>query len=164
MFPMLPKLTDKDLEVCYSRKRKISVSSTGSSGASSPCSFSSSVSTSTDQSKKSHRATTSDDFLIKKRTAPSKFCPKPKAPTNRFQPAFIEEKKITKTPYVAKPLQHIPKPPPRNPESSTNMKEYKEFRMLEWQKAQAAKLDGPVDEPPMKKRAQRKRREFRQFN
>ncbi|CAL2036152.1 unnamed protein product [Caenorhabditis brenneri] len=156
----LPKLTDTDFVVDYCRKRKhsSSSSSTGSTGNSSPnscstsCSNTSSTSAHWKRSLSAADSTTLDVFLEKKRTLPAAFCPKQKNATRRFQPVRINESKAPKIPPVSRPLQHIPKPPPRNPESITNMQEYKEFRMLEWQKAQAAKFDGTMDEPPKKKR------------
>ncbi|CAL2036151.1 unnamed protein product [Caenorhabditis brenneri] len=164
MAHQLPKLTEEDFVVDYSRKRKHSStsSSNGSSAASSPGSSTTSCSDASSTSahwKRTLPAATSaslDVFLEKKRTLPAAFCPKQKVATRRFQPSRINESKAPKIPSVPRPLQHIPKPPPRNPDSETNMEEYKEFRMLEWQKAQAAKLDGTHDEPPKKKRVQRK--------
>ncbi|CAL2036156.1 unnamed protein product [Caenorhabditis brenneri] len=162
MSPILPKLTLEDLVVDYSRKRKLSnTSPTSCSSSSSGTSSSTSCSDSAAPNKK-NRPATPEDFLLKKRTMPVNFCPKQRTPTSQYHPKIAKESQAPRIPTVPRPLQHIPKPPPRNPSSNSNMQEYKEFRMLERQKAQAAKLNEGLDEPPMKKRAQRKRRELRQ--
>ncbi|EGT35708.1 hypothetical protein CAEBREN_24955 [Caenorhabditis brenneri] len=169
MSHMLPKFTDEDFEVCYSRKRKhsSSSSSSGSSGTSSSGSSSSNCSAnSTGLSKNSRLATPAlqTDFLQRKRTNPAQFCPKAKAPTKQFQPKCVKESKAPKFAYVARPLEHITQRPLVALDNHPNMAEYRAYRELEMEKAQAAKLNGSLEEPPKKKKAPLRRKELWEQN
>ncbi|CAL2036157.1 unnamed protein product [Caenorhabditis brenneri] len=160
----LPKLTDMDFEVDYSRKRKLSQS--GSSTTSSNSSSSNCSTNSTGLSKNSHPATPAlqTDFLQRKRTNPAQFCPKAKAPTKRFQPKCVKESKAPKIAYVARPLEHITQRPLMALDNHPNMAEYRQYRQLEMEKAQAAKLTGAPEEPPRKKKAPLRRKEIWEQN
>ncbi|EGT35679.1 hypothetical protein CAEBREN_14517 [Caenorhabditis brenneri] len=150
----LPKITDQDLEITYSRKKKSSSCSTTST---------SSTSSSNDSGISKRLPTaTPVDFMTKRRTMPSKFCPKAKPPTMQYQPLKINESKAPKIPYISRPLRHMPKMPLVDPE--INMEAFRTYRKMEFEKAQAAKANGGYEEPPTKKRTQAKRKEFWELN
>ncbi|CAL2036158.1 unnamed protein product [Caenorhabditis brenneri] len=154
MSPQLPKLTLEDLDVTYSGKRKFSQSSSTSSFNSSNCSR---------HPKKPHPVAAPasiDQYLVKKRTLPSTFCPKQRKATRRFQPEKINESRAPKQKYVPRPLQHTTQPSLVDQENHPNMMAYREYRQMEMQKAQDAKNNGGYEEPPAKKRTQKKRKEF----
>ncbi|CAL2037755.1 unnamed protein product [Caenorhabditis brenneri] len=157
MSSVLPKLTVEDLQVTYSRKRKLSSSST-TSCSSSPSSTSPSTSCSDSVApKKKNQPAAPEDFLLKKRTMPLRFCPKQRTPTSQYHPKNAKGSQAPRIPYVPRPLQHIPRRPL---EDNKTMQQYRAFRQLEMEKAQAAKANGDYEEPPTKKRTQAKRKEF----
>ncbi|EGT35669.1 hypothetical protein CAEBREN_23388 [Caenorhabditis brenneri] len=153
-YHQLPKLTALDFEVTYFGNSS-STSPTGSSAATSPSSSSSSSSKTTDRL----AAAPDGHFLQKKRTQPIKYCPKQRTATKRFQPANSKDNKVPKVPYTARPLKHIVKRQLVEPENNPNMAQYRAYRQLEMQKAQAAKLTKGLEEPSMKKRAPLRRKE-----